>query len=119
MIKVKRIISMLVLIFFIAACATTMDYKVGYLTARDSFNGALRNYIDRVKAMPAGPEKDQTKKDFNPIWKDAEAALDTWGGAVKGATTDDPTLAIKQFTDAKNKLIQLGLKYFGDRLFGD
>lgn len=101
----------------LVACTTTMDYKIGYLTARDSFNAALQNYIDRVKAMPEGADKEAVKADFNPLWKDAEKSLDIWGGSVKGATTEDPTEAIRQFSQAKNALIELGIKYFGDELF--
>jgi hypothetical protein len=115
----KLSVFLILILFFIGACATTMDYKISYLTARDTFNSALRNYSERVKAMPVGAEKDQVKADFNPIWKDAEGALDVWGAAVKGGTTDDPSASIREFTVAKNKLINLGLKYFGDSLFGE
>jgi hypothetical protein len=110
---------LILILFLFSACATTMDYKISYLTARDTFNSALRNYSERVKAMPVGAEKDQVKADFNPIWKDGEEALDLWGAAVKGGTTQDPAESIRQFTVAKNKLINLGLKYFGDSLFGE
>jgi hypothetical protein len=69
--------------------------------------------------MPVGAEKDDTKAQFNPIWKDSKSALDAWGAAVKGGTTDDPSASIREFTVAKNKLIKLGLKYFGDKLFSE
>jgi hypothetical protein len=117
--KRKLSVLFILFLFFVGACATTMDYKISYLTMRDSYNSALRNYSERVKAMPVGTEKDQIKADFNPIWKDAEEALDLWGAGVKGATTQDSAESIRQFTVAKNKLIKLGVKYFGDSLFGE
>jgi len=95
-----------------------MDAKISYLTVRDSYNGALQNYSDRVKAMPEA-EKAAIKAEFNPIWKDAAVALDSWGATVKGVSTDDPALAVREFTKAKNALIKLGIKYFGDSLFSE
>lgn len=106
----------LIAVLFIG-CATMGDAKITYLTARNSYNGALANYIDRVKAMPAGPDKDQIKADFNPVWKDADAALDTWSDIVLGISTADPTEATNKFLAAKNRLIDLGMKYFGNKLF--
>ena len=104
-------------VFLIVACATTIDHKISYLTARDTFNGALKNYSLQVGGMPAGAEKDAIKKDFNPVWKDADGALDTWGAIVKAGATGDPMEAIRLYTEAKNKIIQLGMKYFGDKIF--
>jgi hypothetical protein len=115
--KPNRKVFLVLLAFVLIACATTMDAKLTYLTARNSYNAALENYINRVSAMPAGAEKDQIKTDFNPVWKDGDAALDSWGDIVMGISTEDPTEATAKFLDAKNKLIELGLKYFGDRLF--
>jgi hypothetical protein len=117
--KRKLLIFPVLILFFIVACATTVDHKIQYLTARDSFNLALVNYSERVKAMPDGAEKDDIKARFNPVWKDAEMTLDAWGDVVKGGSELDPTVAVRRFSSAKNKLIQLGLKYFGDRLFSD
>jgi hypothetical protein len=113
-----KAMALFIVVLFIFSCATTMDAKITYLTARDSFNAALRNYSERVKVMPEA-EKAAVKAEFNPIWKDAAIALDGWGGAVTGATTDDPALSVREFTAAKNALIRLGLKYFGDSLFGE
>ena len=113
-----KAMALFIVILFVFSCATTMDAKITYLTARDTFNAALRNYSERVKVMPEA-EKVAVKAEFNPIWKDAAAALDGWGGAVTGATTDDPSLSVREFTVAKNALIKLGLKYFGDSLFNE
>jgi hypothetical protein len=116
----KRFFILPVLILFlVVACATTVDQKITYLTARDTFNSALANYSDRVRAMAPGEEKDSIKNSFNPIWKDAEIGLDAWGAVVKGGSALDPMVAIKRYTEAKNKLINLGLKYFGDKLFAE
>jgi outer membrane murein-binding lipoprotein Lpp len=102
----------------VVGCATTpVEQKITYLTTRDTLNGALANYSSRVKAMPVGVQKDAIKAEFNPIWKDAEKGLDAWGAIVKGLSTEDPLESIRLFTEAKNKLIELGIKYFGDKLF--
>jgi hypothetical protein len=120
---VNRKFSLILVCFLVmglvGSCATTMNQKITYLTARDSFNGALKNYMERVRAMPDGADKEAVKADFNPVWKDAEKSLDAWGGVVKGGSTQDPAEAVMHFTQAKNALIELGLKYFGDRLFSE
>jgi hypothetical protein len=114
----KFSVFLVLILFFVGACASTpVEQKITYLTTRDTFNGALANYIDRVKAMPAGAEKEAIKSDFNPVWKDAEKGLDAWGAIVKGISNEDAAAQIRLFTQAKNKLIELGLKYFGDKLF--
>jgi len=115
--KFNALMICLLVVGLVMSCATTMDQKITYLTARDSFNSALKNYIERVKAMPEGVDKEAVKADFNPVWKDAEKSLDAWGGFVKGGGTEDPAEAVRQFTAAKNALIELGMKYFGDKLF--
>lgn len=123
MVRRFPIIAIILTTAVIVACMTTgdpaVDAKLSYLTARDSFNAALRNYSARVTDMAPGAEKDSVKESFNPFWKDAEKALDSWGGIVKGLSNDDPSMAVNDFLEAKNKLIELGLKYFGDRLFDD
>jgi hypothetical protein len=119
MVQRRRLFGLLLLLVFAVSCASTpMGGKVEYLTARDTFNGALANYSDRVKAMPEA-QKAEVKAQFNPLWKDAAKALDSWGAIVKGISSEDAAVKIREFTAAKNALIQLGLKHFGDSLFSE
>ena len=115
----KRAIVASVLLLFVFSCATTQDATVTYLTTRDTFNAALENYSERVKAMPEGADKTELKEKFNPIWKDAAEALDGWGNVVKGVSTEDPAASVREFSAAKNALIKLGMKHFGESLFSD
>ena len=119
----KRVVVLFVLLLFVVSCAT-MDPRISYLATRDTFNEALRNYSERVKAMPVAEEVQKAEKaalkaTFNPLWKDAATALDGWGGVIEGISTEDPAIAIRKFTDAKNALIKLMIKHFGSSLFGE
>jgi len=114
----RRLISPFLISFllvFLVMCTT--NQKLNYLSVRDTFNMALKNYSERVKAMPASVDKDLIKSEFNPIWKDAEKALDGWGEVVKGMSEADESVAMQRYLAAKNKLIELGLKYFKEDLF--
>jgi hypothetical protein len=103
--RIRVPVGVFFLVVSMCLAASCASQKAAYVTASTEFNLVLESYLDMYDQQDEATQA-YWKKEIDPKFRIADAALDAWAVSLKLGNFDDLSKR-REFKKAKNELLEI------------